>query len=758
MTTELEHLRALQAGEHLCLLHDSEQERLAAIVPFVRRGLAEEQRFLYLSHDRTEADVLDCLRREGIEVDEAQQRGALVVVGARDFYLRDGRFDPERTIAVLRGEAAKAKADGFQGLRFTGEMGWALGPEPGCGRLVEYEALVSEVLEECGVTAICQYDRRLFPARLQRDVSRTHPVVVLGEQVCANAFYEPPRFVLTGADEEDRVEWMLGQLRRARAAQQQCETALAERDQSVAELRSQRSRLSQLLHQMPAGVVIADGPAGEIAFANDRADEMFSLLRHDGPPGVDDYGSLALRRPGGEPLADRDAPLARSLRGEVLTSETFEFARPGGEARTFTCNAAPLLDDEGEVVGAMAAFVDVTESRRAAGERERLLEEATANDRRKDEFLAMLGHELRNPLGAISNGLQVLRRRTASDDRARHERDVLDRQVKNMARLLDDLLDVSRITRGLTQLTSERIDLAGVIARAVATTAPLMQLRRHQLGLSLPPEPVPVEGDGTRLEQILVNLLSNAAKYTEPGGQVTLSLRREEGQAVVRVRDTGDGIPKELLPRIFEMFTQGERRLDRSQGGLGVGLTLARRLAELHGGSIDAHSDGPGLGSEFVVRLPALVPELSSAPLPRLESAEAPSLEGSTTVLLVEDNVDAAAMLFELLQMVGYKVHVAHDGPSGLELAARVQPDVVVLDIGLPGMDGYEVAQRLRRDPRTASGLIIALTGYGQESDRRRSRQAGFDHHLVKPVDIDELDRVIGLAKERRAERQAAVG
>jgi len=754
MTTELENVRALEPGEHLCLLHDSEEERLAAVIPFLRRGLESKERCLYIACEGEADATLDGLSASGIDVEFERAREALVVSTVRDTYLRDGKFDPDQMVDLLRFEAERARHDGFAGLRVTGEMAWALGKHEGCERLVEYEAMATDVLKECGAIGLCQYDRQLFPSSLQREALRTHPVVVLGEQVCPNAFYEPPRFVLGGADAVDRVDWMLGQLRTARGAQQRCESALAERDESVAELRSQRSRLSQLLHQIPAGVVIAEGPLPEIVFANDRADDMFALRKPQEGDGPDEYVTLSLRRPGGHRLAIDQSPLARSLRGEVLTGETLEFVSPGGQVRTFTCNSAPLRDSEGGIVAAMATFLDATESRRAAAERERLLDEANANDRRKDEFLAMLGHELRNPLGAISNGLQVLRRRSASDEGTRNERDILERQVKSMARLLDDLLDVSRITRGLTQLLRERIDLAGVIARSVATTAPLMQSRRHQLGLSLPPEPVPVEGDVTRLEQVLVNLLSNAAKYTEPGGQVSLSLRREEGQAVIRVRDTGMGIPRELLPRIFDMFTQGERSLDRSQGGLGVGLTLARRLAELHGGSLEAVSEGPGKGSEFIVRLPALVPELSSATLPRLESSEARLTKKAPSVLLVEDNVDAAAMLYELLQMIGYEAQVAHDGPSGLALAARSRPDVIVLDIGLPGMDGYEVCQQLRRDPRTSSSLIIALTGYGQESDRQRSKEAGFDQHLVKPVDIDELDRVIGAAKEKRLERQ----
>ncbi len=737
MSTSLEQPRHhFPQGEHCCLLHESEAERLCAVVPFLHDGLQADERCLYLAREGKDEAAMSALADAGVEVNVELARGAIALLDAGATYLQGGRFDPERMIRFFCEEAARAEADGFSGLRVTSDMAWALGAKEGCERVLEFEAVIGEVLRECGVTSLCQYDRGLFPAARQHAALRTHQTVVIDNDVCKNLYDEPARFLLGEADEEDRVEWMLGQLRAVCTAQRQRETAMAERDRSVAELEGQRIRLSQILQQMPAGVVIADASEHVISLHNQKADEIAS----------------------GPWSASVSELLGRSLRGQALTGEELEI-NENGQVRTLQCNAAPLRDADGAVVAGMVAFLDVTESRRAASECKRLLDEARRSDNGKDEFLAMLGHELRNPLGAISNGLQVLRRKGKGRDAAtQHDRELIERQVRHMARLLDDLLDVSRITRGLTSLDKERVDLASVIARAVANTSPLVQLRRHQLSLSLPPGPLPVEGDATRLEQIISNLLSNAARYTEPGGSIWLSLRREEGQAVIRVRDSGAGISAELLPRIFDMFTQGERPLDRSQGGLGVGLTLARRLAELHGGSIEAASDGAGRGSEFIVRLPALV-ELSGLEVAKEESPPAElSTDNAPRVLLVEDNVDAAAMLYELLVLLGYRVHVAHDGPSALELADQHRPDVVLLDIGLPGMDGYEVAQQLRKDARNQGLLIVALTGYGQESDRRRSREAGFDHHLVKPVDVDELDKVIAMGCERNHEAAASVG
>ena len=319
-------------------------------------------------------------------------------------------------------------------------------------------------------------------------------------------------------------------------------------------------------------------------------------------------------------------------------------------------------------------------------------------------------------------------------------RNVIERQVGQLNHLVDDLLEISRITTGRVQLRQEQIALAGVVERAVESTHPLMTQRRHTLSVVLPDEPVWVHGDAARLEQVMVNLLTNAAKYTDEGGCVAASLALEEGSAVLRVRDTGIGIAPELLPRIFELFTQAERSLDRSQGGLGIGLCLVQRLVELHGGTVAVHSV-LGHGSEFVMRLPVVA---AWEPLLTLPVAPvAAQANAGCRVLVVDDNVDAAQTLADLLVMTGHEVRLVHDGLAAVAAAVAWCPDVVLLDIGLPGLNGFEVAKRIRLEATHPAMVLVALTGYGQAADRQRSHEAGFDHHLVKPADFDEVEKIL---------------
>ncbi len=365
-------------------------------------------------------------------------------------------------------------------------------------------------------------------------------------------------------------------------------------------------------------------------------------------------------------------------------------------------------------------------------------------DRRKDEFLAMLAHELRNPLAPIRNATQVLRLVGPSESKLQQAREMIDRQVQHLTRLVDDLLDVSRITRGKITLHQAPVDLAAVVTRAAEMSRPLLEARSHELTLALPTEPVPVHGDAIRLLQVLANLLTNAAKYTPDGGHLRVAVARADGDAVVRVKDNGVGITAELLPRVFDLFTQGDRSLARSEGGLGIGLTLVKRLVELHGGTVEVHSDGPGKGSEFAVRLPLLKEQVRSMKDEKEEDlSSSPASPPSRRVLVVDDNLDAAESLAMLLKVEGHETRTAHDGPAALEAAEAFRPEVIFLDIGLPRMDGYEVARRLRAQPGSAGVLLVALTGYGQEEDRRRTEEAGFDAHLVKPADPEAVQELL---------------
>ena len=366
--------------------------------------------------------------------------------------------------------------------------------------------------------------------------------------------------------------------------------------------------------------------------------------------------------------------------------------------------------------------------------------------RRKDEFLAMLSHELRNPLAPISNAVHLMRLLKYEDPLQQKARNIIERQVGQLKHLVDDLLEVSRITSGRVQLRPERIAVSGIVERALETARPLLDQRKHELTTSLPQQPVWLHADAARLEQVVVNLLTNAAKYTDEGGHIWLTVQQEGDAVVLRVRDTGIGIAPELLPRIFDLFTQAERSLDRSQGGLGIGLCLVRRLVDLHGGTVKAHSV-VGQGSEFVVRLPVML--TSTPPSPSRSIETAPPSGKLCGVLVVDDNVDAAQSLAMLLEMLGHEVRMAYDGPTALEAAFNHRLDMVLLDIGLPGLNGFEVAKRIRQQPTHKDIVLVAMTGYGQEADRKRSYEAGFDHHLAKPVDFGELQKILATVSEK---------
>ena len=373
--------------------------------------------------------------------------------------------------------------------------------------------------------------------------------------------------------------------------------------------------------------------------------------------------------------------------------------------------------------------------------------------RQREEFLAMLGHELRNPLAPIRTALELLRPFTADAPIAVNAYQVMDRQIVHMVRLLDDVLDVARITSGRIKLDLRQVDLRIVVAEAVESARPLIEGRKHQLRTSLPDMPLIVRGDLTRLVQVLVNLLNNAAKYTEQGGTIEVSAARANQDAVLQVRDTGAGISAQLLPKIFDLFTQDDRTLDRAQGGLGLGLTLVRRITELHGGRVDARSEGPGRGSSFSITLPALVLE---EPVDLRRPRGAPPLPaGPLRCLIVEDNIDAAEMLQLALELEGNTVRLALDGEEAVAGAAAFQPDIIVLDIGLPRMNGYEVARAVRQIPGLHDVVIIAATGYGQEADRHKSQSAGINQLLVKPVELEALLRAFAVERERLSSRPA---
>jgi PAS domain S-box-containing protein len=403
-----------------------------------------------------------------------------------------------------------------------------------------------------------------------------------------------------------------------------------------------------------------------------------------------------------------------------------------------------LSDDERELIGAVGKYcAQALDRARLYTAEQRARAQAERASLAKDEFLAMLGHELRNPLAPILTAIELMKLR--GDRLAERERIVMERQARHLVQLVDDLLDVSRIARGKLELKTAPLEIATAVARAVEIASPLLEQQRHRLLVSVAPRGLLVMGDETRLAQVFANLLTNAAKYTDPGGEIEVVAERRNDEIVVRVRDTGVGIAPELLPHIFDLFVQGPRRVDRSRGGLGLGLALVSNLVGLHGGQVAVFSEGPGHGSEFVVRLPPATDVTMNATGP-LPMARTDAGAGSRRLLLVDDNVDAAEMLSVLLECAGHETVIAHDGPEALEMLARFRPQVAILDLGLPVMDGYELAQRIRSaaEADQPAPVLVALTGYGQATDRARTRQAGFAAHLVKPVDVSELLRTIG--------------
>ena len=599
MDGELERrIARLRQGDHLCLIYESAAEQTAALVPFFKAGLAAGDRCLFVGHGTSCRRLERALEDAGVDVHAEHERGAIVCLTQRESWLPGGRFDPGAMMDLLRQAEQQALDDGFSGLRATWNMGWVLEGTTGAHRLMEYEAHLNRFLAGSRTCALCRYSREGSSAEEIQHALHTHPLAVVGDQICANTFYEPPDMVLGDRSPDERIDWMLAQLQRTRF--------------SEAKLEEVTLRLSQ---------------------------------------------------------------------------------------------------------------------KRAALERA---------DRAKEELLSMLAHELRNPLGTISNALQVLRMRDEGDETSRRAIDAAERQVLHQAMLIDDLLEASRVTRGEVELQCEDLDLAELVRDTVEGYRESLGAAGIALDLDLPAEPLRVRGDRLRLSQAISNLMDNAVKFTSSGGRVAVRAARgaDGRRAEVTVRDDGAGIPGDELPHVFEVFAQGDHSLDRSQGGLGIGLAVVKGLVEMHGGEVQARSQGPGTGSEFSLLLP-LDPE--GVPVAPATAETAPHRK----ILVVEDNADAAATLRDFLELSGHEVELAASGRDGVQAARAFHPEVVLCDLGLPGMDGFQVAAELRRDPSTSSATLIAVTGYGGAEDRRRSKEAGFDLHLTKPVDPARLKAAI---------------
>ncbi len=513
-------------------------------------------------------------------------------------------------------------------------------------------------------------------------------------------------------------------------------------DVSPEELRQRLHALQALIARAPVPIAIAHDPECRFISAN-RA--LAALLR------LPDDANVSLTPPqgqhppyriqhNGKDIPQHELPMQYAIAHRTPVSNEIELVLSDGTVVYVQNDVEPLYDTHGEIYGCVSVCVDLTARRQA----EQTLREA---DRRKDEFLATLSHELRNPLAPIRTAVEVMRLARADPEIVENARTTVERQLMHLVRITDDLLDVARITQGKVELRRERLDVRAVVQTAIEATRPLIDAHGHVLTVDLGRQPITADADYTRLAQVFANLLNNAAKFTPGAGQIRVTAAVENGVANVTISDSGVGVPAEMLPRIFDMFTQLQAHRDRTYGGLGIGLTLAKRLVELHGGAIEARSEGPNRGTTFVVSLPC-VPLADRDSATPARSASRPT--AGARVLVADDNADTADMMRVMLGIKGHEVRTAADGVQALELAESFDPDIAFLDIGMPQLDGYETARRIRERLGTRIRLV-ALTGWGQDEDKRRSQEAGFDHHLTKPPNPETLDRLIEMCTSKKA-------
>jgi len=511
-------------------------------------------------------------------------------------------------------------------------------------------------------------------------------------------------------------------------------------DATPAELRARLRALADLIARAPVPIAVAHDPECRFISANEALARLLALPGHVNVSLTPGHGQLPLYRiqRDGKDIPADELPMQYAMAHRTHVTNVIEIVRGDGSVIHVQNDVEPLYDRHGAVCGSVSVCVDMTERKGV----ERVLREA---DRRKDEFLATLSHELRNPLAPIRNALELIRR--AGEDAALNERAlaIMERQVRQLVRLTDDLLDVSRITRNRLELRRDRLDLRAAIRSALETIEPLSEAAGHVVAVDLPNDPLWVHGDVTRLAQALANLLDNAVKYSDRGGHIAVHASVQDGDVAVSVADTGIGIDPAALPSIFEMFVQLETRGSRARTGLGIGLALAKRLVELHGGRLEARSEGPGTGATFVIRLPMVVAarESAAATMSRRHAVAA------CRVLIAEDIPDAAEMLRLMIECMGHHVRVAADGAQAVDMATEFRPQIALLDLGMPRMDGYEAAQRIRA-ALGPSVVLVALTGWGQEQDQRRAYAAGFDHHVTKPAEPDAIESLIASAVESR--------
>lgn len=714
--------------EHAAQFYEEDTFLVEAVVRFIGAALGAGDAAIVIATPPHQIRLAEHLQRLGLDLERISTQGRFFALDAAETLSRilvDGWPDEHRFAEVVGATVARAStADGLN-VRVFGEMVallWAAGQREAVLRI---EQLWDDLAETVPFSLLCGY--RLADFSQERDGQNFL-------RICGAHSHVIPAESYTGLARLDQRSPSITELREKAHT---LETEIARRQEAEAGRRSHERRAAELQASLAAIVESSDDAIvgktldGTVTTWNAGAARIFGYTAEEM------IGQSIGRLVPPDRQDDLPIILGAIRRGEYVEHFETERIRKDGRRVHVSLSVSPIRDADGRIVGASKIARDVTERKGA--------------EAAKDEFLAMLGHELRNPLAAVQSAITA-----ASLDPTRRERalDIARRQAGQLRRLVDDLLDVARIARGKIALRKERLSLSSVVERAIETARPMIDERGHTLRISLPAD-IQIDVDAGRIEQVLVNLLTNAAKFTLPGGRIELNAELSGTAVVLSVRDNGIGISAETLPRVFDIFSQGAQSPDRASGGLGLGLALVKRLVELHGGRVTAHSDGCGHGAEIVVRLPA-----AHGPEPEQTGLAEATAERQMTklrVLIAEDNVDAADSLAMLLEIVGHTVDTAHDGIAALDMMERIRPNVMLVDIGLPGIDGFEVARRARALPSGKDTLLIALTGYGRDEDKERTREAGFDYHLTKPVELDQLKLLVaGDGSTQRPSRTTA--
>lgn len=793
----------LHWGAHFCHLYETRDDLLDTLVPFFAEGLANNEQCLWVTSDPLDVSAATAALAARVpNLAELLDLGQIQIVDHSAWHTRASHLDSDSLIAAWIEAEQAAIAAGYAGLRATGNVTFLRSREA-WRDFERYESKVTEAFAGRRLIGLCSYQVGMTNGADVLDVVRNHEFAIAHrngtwELIESAALISAKRALHeANQDLERRVAARTAELRDALATvesqKRELEQALSERAQAQRRLEEQLAD-AHLLQEVSSTLIDEQAVQGLyerlLAVASQvmrsdfasmqrlhREHDALELLAHRGfsPEAVERWKWVQATSSTtcGATFRDRSRVIAadveRSL--EVGLDDLAIFRRLGIRS----VQSTPLVSRSGEFLGVIsthwrephapserdlrlfdviarqaADLIERTSAQEALRVRTEQLLEA---DRRKDEFLATLAHELRNPLAPIQNGLAVLK--TGKLEFAPAVLPMMERQLAHMVRLIDDLLDVSRVSRGVITLKRERVKLQSVVENAVETSRPLLEAAAHRLSIRVPTQPVWLDVDATRVAQVLSNVLNNAAKYTPRGGSIELAAELGADSVQIRIRDTGVGIPKDMLAKIFDVFAQVEQSMDRAQGGLGLGLSLAKRLVEMHGGAIEAHSDGPGHGSTFVIRLPLPLSDIVPAIAPDA-LAEQPAAKQGMRILVVDDNADAAESLAVLLNYSGHETRAVHEPRSALGAALEFNPELVFLDLGMPYLSGFDLAAQLREQPSLKDTVLVALSGWGADEDRLRSKQAGIDHHLTKPVRLQDIESLLAHVSTKNEQAPAS--